>query len=391
MATVTINYSALLTVAVKHLYYSNQVCRAYQTTPILDFTIVPTDECVDYMKSKSLIFKSTDATGGFVVLGRTVGKNMAGNDLLRSRVASQDKLTFFMVLNNADVLNFDALPTQPNPGNIYYFSNKITDNAAARNNLHISKSKTGVDGANDQVKKSGSIYTFSYAGVLTPADVKVKHILTGATIGPASIIVQNTKSVVTFDLSVFPSGRCQLLVNNVINDSFYFLGTMANQQVFGVIELSLAPGLNSNYRIVEADQSLVPLRPNYTILFQNRATIWRYNFLLQPNSPIYLEMAKLTTAQKAAYISQLNISCNDTSIKFKLASNTDQSFVFVSLASIALQEKYILSTSPTGDPLIFTLNKLTTKEVRPSLPYPSTGSIDATSLPTIYSDVFITL
>lgn len=391
MATVTINYTALLTVSVKQLFYSNQVCRAYQTTPKLDFTIVPTDECLGYMKSKSMLFKNTDQTGGFTVFGRTIGKNMAGNDLLRSKIAGPDKLTFFMVLNNADVLNFDVLPTQPNPGNIYYFSNKITDNAAARNNLHITKGKTGVDGVNDQVKKSGSVYTFSYAGVLTPADVKVKHILTGATIGPASIVVQNTKSVVTFDLSALPSGRCQLLVNNVVNDAFYFMGTMASQRVFGVIELSLTPTLTSNYRVVEADHSLVPARPNYTILFQNRSTIWRYNILLQPNSPIYLEMAKLTTAQKAAYISQLNISCNDTTIKFKLASNTDMSFVFVSLAGIALQEKYTLSTSATGDPLIFTLNKLLTKEVKPSLPYPSTGSIDATSLPAIYSDVFITL
>jgi hypothetical protein len=217
----------------------------------------------------------------------------------------------------------------------------------------------------------------------------VKHLLTGATINAKSVAVQGAQSAISFDLSSLPSGNCQFLISGVLTDSFYFLGSMASQPVFGVIELSLATTLIANYRVVETDQSLVPARPNYTILFNNRPTIWRYNIQLQTNSPIYLDMAKLTPAQKATYISQLVVGCNDATIKFKLASNTDTSFVFVSLNNIALQEKYTLSA--TGMPLIFTLYKNTTTEVVPSLPYPSTGLINAGSLPTIYSDVFITL
>jgi hypothetical protein len=376
------------------LFYNNQICRAYQSTPVPDFSIVPTAECLDFMKSKSMVFKNTDSSGGFMVGVRTLGQNMGGNDLLRNTVGNQDKLTFFMQLKNPDLLNFDVLPTQLSAGNIYYFSNQVTDNAAARNNLHLSKNKVGVNGANDQIKTASAGYNFSFAGVLTPGEAKVKHLLTGALIDSKSIVVDGVQSVVSFDLSLLPSGCCQLLVNKVLTDTFYFLGTMANQQVFGVIELSLASTLPANYRIVEPDQSLTPTRPNYTVLFNNRSTVWRYNIQLQTNSPVYLEMAKLTAAQKTDYINQLSIGSNDPSIKFKLTSNTNLGFVFVSLSNIPLHEKYTLSAGAVGTPLIFTFYKYTTTkktEVKPSLPYPSTNSIDASSPPTIYSDIFITI
>jgi len=389
MATVSIKYSELFSLSVMQLFYTNQICRAYQSTPVLDFSIVPTAECIDVMKSKSMVFKSMDSSGGFIVMARTLGTDMAGNDLLRANVAAGDKLTFFMMLNNPDVLNFDVLPTTTNAGNIYYFSNQVNDNAAGRTNLHLTQNAAGVDGTADQVKWAAAGYTYNFAGAATTADSVVKHLLTGATINAKSVAVQGAQSAISFDLSSLPSGNCQLLVNGVLTDSFYFLGSMASQPVFGVIELSLATTLIANYRIVETDQSLVPARPNYTILFNNRPTVWRYNIQLQTNSPMYLDMAKLTPAQKTTYISQLVVGCNDATIKFKLASNTETSFVFVSLNNIALQEKYTLSA--TGMPLIFTLYKNTTTEVVPSLPYPSTGLINAGSLPTIYSDVFITL
>jgi hypothetical protein len=394
MATLTVKYSQLLTLSVMQLFYNNGICAAYTTTPKLDFIIVPTDECLALLKAKNMVFKNTDTTGGFTIMARTLGANISGNPLLKSKVINTDKLTFLMLLNNPNAINFDLLPTQVTAGNIYYFSNQVVDNAALRTNLHLSKNKLGVDGNNDQVKKAAANYSYSFAGVVTTAQAVVKHLLTGLKVNAASVIVQGTNSKLTFDLSALPSGRCQLLIGGALKDTFYFLGTMASQQVFGVIELSLAAALPSNYRIIEADQSLLPARPNYTILFKNRPTLWRYNIQLQTTSPIYLEMAKLTPAQKTDYINQLSITCNDASIKFKLASNTDLSFVFVSLANIPLQEKYILSTSAKGAPLVFTLYKYFTTnktEVKSSLAYPSTGIINASSPPAIYSDIFISL
>lgn len=394
MATLTVKYSQLLTLSVMQQFYRNGICAAYTTAPKLDFTIVPTDECLTFLKAKNMVFKNTDTTGGFTIMARTQGTNLSDNPLLKNRVTNADKLTFFMLLNNRNAVNFDLLPTQLTAGNIYYFSNQVVDNAALRTNLHLSKNKLGVDGNNDQVKKADANYKYSFAGVVTTAQAVVKHLLTGVTVNATSVIVQGTNSMLSFNLSALPSGRCQLLISNVLTDSFYFLGTMASQPVFGIIELILAATLAANYRIIEADQSLLPARPNYTVLFKNRPTFWRYNIQLQTTSPIYLEMAKLTPAQKTDYINQLSITCNDASIKFKLASNTDLSFVFVSLANIPLQEKYILSSSATGAPLVFTLYKhITTNktEIKSNLAYPSTGVINASSPPAIYSDIFISL
>jgi hypothetical protein len=396
MATVIVKYSELVTMQVMQLFYSNQICASYQATPKLDFTVVPTAECMAFMKAKNMVFKNTDTTGGFLVMACTSGKNLAGNDLLRNAVTNADKLSFFMLLQNPELVNFDTLPTQLNTGNIYYFSNQVKDLAAARNNLHLTKNAAGVDGNVDQLKKASANYTFSFAGVITASAAKVKHLLTGAVVTARSVIVQGTQSDITFDLSSLSSGCCQLLVNNIVTDTFYFLGSMANQQVFGVIELSLSASLSANYRIVEPDRSLVPARPNYVALFKNRPTVWRYTIQLQTNSPLYLEMAKLTPVQKTDFIKQLAISSNDTTIKFKLASSADLSLVFVSMSNITLFEKYTSSTSATKDPLIITLSKYTktpakTAVVKTSLPYPSTAIIDSGSLPTIYSDVFITL
>lgn len=396
MPTVIVKYSELVTLSVMQLFYSNQICPTYQSTPKLDFNIVPTDECMAFMKAKNMIFKNTATTGGFVVMAATSGKNPGGNDLLRNSITNADKLSFFMLLQNPDLVNFDVLPTQLNAGNIYYFSNQVKDLAAARNNLHLTKNAAGVDGNVDQLKKSTASYTFKFAGVITPNAAKVKHLLTGAIVTARTVIVDGTKSDITFDLSSLPSGCCQLLVNNIVTDTFYFLGTMANQQIFGVIELSLSTALSANYRIVEADKSLVPARPNYVVLFKNRQTVWRYTIQLQTNSPLYQEMAKLTAVQKADFIKQLAISSNDTTIKFKLSSSTDLSLVFVSMSNVALLEKYTSSTSATKDPLIITLSKYTKTPakiavVKTSLPYPSTAIIDSGSFPTIYSDIFISL
>jgi len=396
MPTVVVKYSDLVTLSVMQLFYSNQICRAYQATPALDFTIVPTDECAAFMKAKNMIFKNTGTTGGFVVMAATSGKNMGGNDLLRNSITNADKLSFFMLLQNPELPNFDVLPTSLNAGNIYYFSNQVKDLAAARNKLHLTKNAAGVDGNVDQLKKASANYKFNFAGVITVNGAKVKHLLTGAVIPARSVIVDGTKSDISFDLSLLPSGCCQLLVNNIVIDTFYFLGTMANQQAFGVIELSLSTVLSANYRIVEADKSLLPARPNYVVLFKNRQTVWRYTIQLQTNSPLYLEMAKLNPVQKADFIKQLAISSNDTTIKFKLSSNTDLSLVFVSMSNVALLEKYTSSTSATKDPLMITLSKSTktpvkTAVVKSGLPYPSTAIIDSGSSPTIYSDIFISL
>src|ERR1700759_1739580 len=100
MATLTLKYAQLLTVSVLQSFYNNGICAAYTTTPILDFTIIPTNECLSFLKAKNMVFKNTDSAGGFTIMARTLGANLSGNPLLKNRVGNADKLTFFMLLNN---------------------------------------------------------------------------------------------------------------------------------------------------------------------------------------------------------------------------------------------------------------------------------------------------
>lgn len=396
MSGLQIKYAELLRLTVAQLFYQNTICRRYREQPYLDITLAPTNECLEVMRRMDLLFRATDNSGGFIVLGRMLGKNGGGDDLLRFPAGSTDKLSFWILLNNSDMLNFNDLPVQAAGDQLYYFSNQLADAGAPRNNLHLSLDVAGVKGSNDRVKKSGALYRYHHGVPVGPNTAKVKHGLTGVSIDPVSLITQGGQSDLVFDLSVLPTGKCQLLISNAPVEDFYYTGVLPTQPVFGVIELSLNAALGANYRIIEPDRSLTAARPVYTLLFNNRPTTWRYTVQLLPNSPLLLEMAALSPADKAIFINELNIVTNDTHVVFDRFSVTDTVIVFVSHDTVALREKYISSSSLTGDPLSLTLKKYIgdgVKEavVKMDLPYPATSGIDASQLPNIYSDIFLTL
>lgn len=396
MNGIQIKYAELLRLSIKQLFYQNKFYKQNRTQPELDILIVPTTDCLAVMGRMNMVFKNTDASSGFVVLARVSGTNGAGNDLLKFLPAKQDNLSFLMLLKNPDVINFNDLPVKFSLSSIYYFNNEVNDLLATRDNLHISKDTAGVNGANDFINTSNENYRFHHVAPVLPGTAKVKHILTGQPIEPTQIINQAGQSDLTFNLSTFPMGRCELLINNLPTDEFYYLEKYSGQTVFGIIEISLAQTLPSNYRVIEPDRSLVAQKPSYSITFINRPTRWRYTIHLQNTSPLYLEMAALSAADKIDFISKLNIVSNDTTISFSRTNATDNEFVFVSDNALLLQEKYVSSTSLTHDPLNLTLKKYitdATKEaaVKNNLPFPLTGSIDASTSPQIYSDIFLTL
>lgn len=396
MNGIQIKYTELLSLSVEQLFYRNKLYKQNKTEPELDILIVPTADCLAVMSRMNMIFKNVDANSGFIVLARVAGTNGAGNDILRFPAGKADILSFLMILNNRDVINFNDLPVQFSANKVYYFSNEVTDALATRGDLHLSKVALGVDGANDVIKKSGVNYQYHHSAIVLPGTAKVKHILTGITVDPLLVVNQGGQSDLTFALSKLPMGKCQLLINALPVDEFYYLEQYAGQIIFGIIELSLSQLLAANYRIIEADRSLIAQKPFYSITFLNRETTWRYKIRLQNNSPLYLEMAALSPADKTDFVNKLNIVSNDTTITFSRVSATDTEFVFESDNELLLQEKYFSSTSITHDVLNLTLKKYisdATREavVKSNLPFPSTGAIDASTLPQIYSDIFLTL
>jgi hypothetical protein len=395
MNGIQVKYTELFTLSVEQLFYQNKVCKQYKTDPVTDITFVPTPECRDIMSGMDLLFKPTPTTGGFTVLASVSGATAGGNELLRFAAKKAGKLTFLLLLKNPELLNFNDLPVQAGAENIYYFSNSVADAAAPRNNLHLAKAATGAAEA-DSIKTSSAAYTFHSPTPVAPGTTAIKHLLTGAGITEKNIITQSGASDVFFDLTPLPSGVCQLWINHVLQDEFYYPGNISYGPLFGVAEIALSPLLDANYRVIEADRSLTPERPQYKLRFVNRPTIWRYTLQLQPNSPLFLEMAGMSPADKAAFLNQLNIVTNDTNVHFHRTTTTDTIIEMVSDNALALQENYYSASSTTHDTLSLTLKKYIgdpAKEavVKANLPYPATGTIDTANAPFIYSDIFLTL
>ncbi len=395
MSGLEVKYAELFSLSVEQPFYQNNICYRYTVEPDLDFTIVPSPECAEVMQRLDLIFRPMDRNGGFTIFGRTLGKNGLGNDLIRFPAKGDDKLTFLVGLQNPEVLANNDLPVQLTKDVMYYFSNNITDAASPRDDLHLTQDEAGVKWPDDSIKMVSDTYRYKYAAEVVAGTVKVKHLLSGAFVTPKFVINDAGKSDLLFDLFSVPSGKCQLLINNVVIEEFYYLGKTNGQPVFAVIELILSSTTASNYRMIEPDGSLTPQRPYYKIVFINRKTIWRYSFQLQTNSPLYLEIAALTPVQKADFLNTINIVSNDTSIVFHQSLATDTAFEFVSSTALALHEKPV-SSSVSNNPLSLKLKKYigdVAKEaaVKNDLPYPSSGTLNATGFPTIYSDIFLTL
>ena len=152
MSGISIKYAELFRVSIEQLFYANKICRNYITAPEPDIILVPTDSAGLVMRRLDMVFRNTPATGGCAVMARVTEKNGAGNDVLRFNSNADETLSFLMMATNPDIVSFSNLPIPPPVNRVYYFSNTVPDAVAARNDLHLSLSAAGVDGANDNIK-----------------------------------------------------------------------------------------------------------------------------------------------------------------------------------------------------------------------------------------------
>jgi hypothetical protein len=391
MDNIAVKYAQLATVAVRQPFYVDGVARKSDAEPDLDFEFHPTAECTETMERLDILFRRAERLGGLALAARVLGKSAGGDDLVRFLPAPADKLTFWMRLRNPNVLNFDDLPTELDPARIYYFANQQTDAAAPRDDLHLTKSAAGVDGAHDRIVRSRENYRFHHSAEIASAAATVTNLLTGSEVLPTSVVNKGGQSDVAFDLRSLPLGRCELRIADAVKDEFYFAGSSEPQE-FGLIELVLGSTLAANYRILEPDRSLTSARPAYTIRLPNRHTRWRYTFQLSPSGPLATEIGALSDAAKADFLDHLNITTNDPAITFSRTATSDREVVFVSDIEIAQSERYILSSHK---PLALTLKKHVGNNdegiVRSDLPYPPISLIDARAAPPVFSDTFLTI
>ena len=393
MAKLQIKYVRLFSLSIKQLFYRNNICKKYQIHPVLDLNIIPIAESSDLIKRKGMVFRSIDENGGIIILANVQDKNTEGNDILRYPVTSIDKLSFGLILKNPDVLNQNDLPIELDGSQTFYFSNEVSDAAAPRDALHLSMDPSGVK-PDDLMRTATANYRYHSPAPVATGNVVVKHLLTGKEIVPASLVNEGGGANISFNLTSLPSGKCHLLISGSVEEIFYYTGATLRRPFFAIVEIMLSAVIAENYRVIEADRSLTPVRPAFLITFRNRKTIWRYTFQMFPASPLYLEMAVLNPTDKTAFLQKLNIVSNDAAVTFKQTNASDKSIIFESENALLLEENYFISAS-ADTRLKLALEKYIgeagEKIVRENLPYPSTGLIDTTVPSFIYSDIFITI
>jgi hypothetical protein len=392
MNGIHVKYSPLLNLSIMQLFYENRICPEYRISPETDIEIVPTGATVNTLRRLDMIFKKTDRNGGFTLLANTVGKS-GPNDLLRVTPAKGDRLSFMLLFKKAASYHFNLLPLPMPAGTILYFSNDITDGAAVRNDLHLTADAIGVDGSVDVIKSAGPIYRYNHNVTVTAGKARVIHLSSGASLLPESLVNENGKAALVFNLFALPEGKCRLVIDNVTIEDFYYTGSLDGLKIAGIIDLDLAGTLPANYRIVEPGKMLTPDRPVYTIRFPNRKTIWRYIVQMQASSPLYLQMKNLNPADKAQFLNTLKIESNDPNVVFTRSAVTDFSIVFESTQPLALQENYI--SSAANDPLNINFNRYpgigTPTVLKSGLPYPSTEMINARNPNAVLSEIFLTI
>ncbi|MFL5740118.1 MAG: hypothetical protein ACJ75B_07865 [Flavisolibacter sp.] len=382
-------YEELLSVVVDTEFYQNKTGSVLGAATSNDLVILPSEETMNLIKRKDYLLRANPARAGFSVFTRVEGKNGLGNSILRFPVSKEDKLVFFLLPGNPLLYNFSDLPANLSFDYAYYLQNDIDDVGATRNNLHLSLDPWGIM-QQDSIKKTFSNYIYHHPAPVLANTARVKHLLSARTVNPVSIFIQSGETDLAFDLSGFPLGACQLLINNVLTEQFYYCGTDVLSSLFAILELKLDASLKQNYRIVQADRSITPAKPLFVVRLMNRPTRWRYTIQLDPGSPLYQEITALPEPQKTNFINDINIVTNST-VSFTPILGTENKLVFLSDAPVLLQEKYF---NASGKTLQLTLKKNisgTPKEVKDYLPYPSTGMIDTSQLPTIYSDIFLTI
>ncbi|MGB5818620.1 MAG: hypothetical protein WBG90_03985 [Saonia sp.] len=395
MGSLKVAFSELFSVSLKQPFYENGISEKYTVTPVLDYKIVPTKHCQTVLNRLEMIMKIDADKGGFTVWCRTNGSNGA-NELLYFKPRSGDLLTFVVTLSNPYFLNYNDLPPEPPTDRVYYFNNLVPDPVAPKDDLHLSFNIAGVSDT-DTLKKIANGYDYLHLSNVAPGTAKLVHIASGYEMLPSSHINQGGQAHLSFDLTDFPNGKCELLIGGVSIETAYNMDEMGDTPVFAIVECSLDELVLPNYRIIENDGSITPQRPRYTLLFNNRPTLWRYQVLLEENSPLYKELSSLSAADKADFLNRINVISNDTGVVFVPTIISDKHFEFVSNTPKLLQEKYVSSSSIPGNPLTLALKKyvnhptIPTEDIKVNLPYPPAHQLDATSDPVIYSDVYLNL
>ena len=394
MANNSVSYSELFSVSFLLPFYQNGHTAKNDVEPETDYAIHPTRESQDLLDKLDMVMKKDAANGKFTIWARIRGESGVNKELYFKPAASM-QLSFIISLQKPAFVNYTDLPLELEKDKIYYFNNLLADASAPRSELHLNRDPAGV-GLSDTLRKVSHTYRYVHGAAVTEGSVKLRHLKSGLVVSPQSLLNEGGKAFITFGISRFPKGVCEVQIGGAGMETAYHLEAPAEQTAFAVLDFSLAVLPLPNYRIIENDGLLTPQRPLYTLLFTNRSTYWRYKVLLQENSPLYQEIEALSPAGKADFYSKLQLVSNDTSVSFSSHVISDKHLEFVSDSELPLQEKYLSTSGTSMEPLILSLKKyrgepMKEEDVKAYLPYPSIRQLHVNGGAEIYSDILLNL
>ncbi|MBD3421967.1 MAG: hypothetical protein GF398_17790 [Chitinivibrionales bacterium] len=274
-----IRYKTLFSIDILHNFYANGASR--------DFALAPTDETVETLRSFDLLFRPTSR--GATVLYQV--QERGRNDSVRTRPLGDDALlTFKLIIRNNAFLNYTDLPIDHAPNEIYYFSNltgnKQTTGPGGSDQLLLTQWKdTAFASKRDRLELWPQRFQFEAQTGKRSTLLEVKSQV------DASLVKKRIYSIADpaepdkrkFSETVNLLGRRPQKVRLFVDDKremkFYADDRLYGKTLFGVIAIFRHSKVSRDYAF--EDDPAKDDFPTYTLRFNRRQSIWRYNVILK--------------------------------------------------------------------------------------------------------------
>ncbi|MGL4630583.1 MAG: hypothetical protein ACRCVT_05180 [Leadbetterella sp.] len=336
-------YKKLFDVNIQNSYYENgKFASGNSSESSSDFLVFPSEFTTSLLKEYGWVFKSKSNSCNVMA---KVKEEVPLVYSMARMINSKEKLTFFLKLKNPNVPSFSEVSASKLLNNKVYYFNNLKNNTDARNDLRLSLQDSVKE--QDMMVVRPSYFTFEHNQSILASEVKIASLDTNLpALGKVWASHSNGKTNLKIDISNLAEGRYQFVISGSIVEEFYFLKN--DENVFGVVELYFA-GTEDNYKIVENDNTIRNIRPQYRIRLDRRKAFWRFVLNMSTNSLV-----------------SPNLETSDNSIQFLMTSPSSKQRVFTSSALVDSVENPLVQFSPNFRVML----KDGGIEKRPSVPMP---------------------
>jgi len=252
-------FKPLFKINIKHNYYPEGKTE--------DFKVIPTYETVQLLQNHGMLFRNIGS--GFLVLAE-VEETAPDVFALRQIPALSHHFQFMLIQQKPKFLNYTDLPFSGHRESIYYFSNLHSNQIDEDKLLYPDGAFVTED---EQMKLETGFYRFQKNETSTLLNAKLVFPDLGIE-EERQVVNYNNQFEVEFDLSDFPSGRAELWIDDVLEDSFYSLNQRNKGKIFGLVDIFYSPEVPLNYRFTDEGGTLT--YQEYKLSFKNRSTFWKY-------------------------------------------------------------------------------------------------------------------